>query len=97
MKILRALSDGKIFGLLVGTALALSLTMGGCGSTPEGRANKAAGKQESPAAGRVIAKTHEGSAYWLLLKKGGKSRTIYVTAAAWKRCHVDRWYPTCKK
>jgi hypothetical protein len=91
------ITDGKIFGLLIVAALVASFTIGGCGSTPEGRANKAAGKQSSPAAGRIISKWHEGGLYRMTLKrKGEKSHTINVTAAAWNRCHVDRWYPTCK-
>lgn len=90
------ITDGKIFGLLVAVALVLSFTIGGCGSTAEGRKNKAAGKQSSPAAGRIMSKWHEGGLYRLTLRKDGKRRTINVTAAAWNRCHVDRWYPTCK-
>lgn len=83
---------------LIGIGLALVLTLSACGSTPEGRANKAAGKQVSPAAGRIIAKSHHGKAYWFLIRNKGKSRTIYVTARAFDKCHVDRWYSkgTCQ-
>lgn len=78
---------------IAGIVLAGMLTLSGCfGETPEGKANKAAGPQKSPAAGRIIAKTNTGKAQWLLIKNKGKSRTIYVTKAAWLKCQVDEWY-----
>ena len=76
-------------------ALTFVSTVAGCADTSRGKTNKAAGKQTSPAAGRIIAKSHVGKVYWILIKNKGKSRTVNVTAHAFDRCHVDRWYPTC--
>jgi hypothetical protein len=86
------ITDGKIFGSLVVVALVASFTIGGCGATPEGKANKAAGKQTSPAAGRVVKKMHADSAWRLVLLKDGNKRTIYVKERAWIKCQLADWY-----
>jgi hypothetical protein len=92
MKLSRTITDGRIFGSLVGVTLGLALTVGACGSTPEGRANKAAGPQKSPAAGRVMTKWHQGDVWRLTLKKDGESRTINVKESAWIKCQENDWY-----
>jgi len=82
----------RIIAGVLGAGIALSFTMGGCGATPEGKANKAAGKQVSPAAGKVVKKVHDGKSWRLTLRKGGKDRTIYVHESAWIRCQIDDQY-----
>jgi len=77
---------------LIMAVMAFALVVA-CGSTPEGRANKAAGKQTSPAAGKVVKKIHTGKAYTLTLRnKGSKDRTIYVHESAWIKCQIDDQY-----
>lgn len=77
---------------LAGILVAM-LTLTGCiGSTPEGRANKAAGPQKSPASGKVVKKIHEGKTYRLTLRNGDKDRTIYVHESAWIKCQENDTY-----
>lgn len=76
----------------LGVGVALSFTMGGCGSTPEGRANKAHGPHKSPAAGKVVKKVHQGKTFQLTLRNDGKDRTIYVKESAWIKCQIDDQY-----
>jgi len=92
MKTHHLITDGRIFGSLVVVTLVASFTIGGCGATPEGKANKAAGKQTSPAAGRVQTKWHQGDVYRLTIRKGGKNRTINVKESAWIKCQEADWY-----
>ena len=82
-----------IAGMVTGAVITAA-----CGSTPEGRANKAAGPAKSPAAGRVVSKVHKGDTYQLTLRNKGKNRTIYVKASAWDKCPIGGWYnhETCK-
>jgi len=92
MKTHHLITDGRIFGSLVVVALVASFTIGGCGATPEGKANKVAGKQTSPAAGRVVKKMHADDAWRLVIKKDGENRTIYVKEKAWIKCQLEDWY-----
>lgn len=82
----------RIIAGALGAGIALAFTMGGCGSTPEGRANKAAGPQKSPASGKVVKKMHAGDSWRLTLRNDGKDRTIYVKKSAWIKCQIDDQY-----
>lgn len=77
---------------LAGIVIAVALTVSGCQDGGKAKPSKFS----SPASGWIVAKTHTGDSYRITLKKNGKVRIIHVTAAAWNRCHVDRWYPSCK-
>lgn len=76
---------------LAGIVIAVALAVSGC----QDRGKAKPSKFSSPASGRIVAMTHTGDSYLITLTKDGKTRIIHVTAAAWNRCHVDRWYPSC--